>query len=157
MQRLVKKTILLYFGLGWLHHHCFYVQCQISGRQLVFALKPLITQETENEASFTQSVKWCISTNSSLVRSDSLVSLANMATSGGHFFALKGKGMFYSESAGEVWNRHTKVPKIAPELLIPITGMNWSDKMAIFSFFCINQINFFKPVHICIHVIINNF
>ena len=34
-----------------------------------------------------------------------------------------------------------KVPKIAPELLFPISGMNCSDKMLIFLFFCINQIN----------------
>ena len=31
-----------------------------------------------------------------------------------------GKGTFYSESAGEMWNRHIKVPKIAPELLFPM-------------------------------------
>ena len=54
------------------------------------------------------------------------------------------KGTFYSESAGEMWNRHIKVPKIAPELFFPISGMNCSDKMLIFSFFCNNQINLFK-------------
>ena len=54
------------------------------------------------------------------------------------------KGTFYSESAGEMWNRHTKVPKIAPELFFPINGMNCSDKIAILSFFCINQINLFQ-------------
>ena len=37
------------------------------------------------------------------------------------------KGTFYSESGGEMWNRHIKVPKIAPELLFPISGMNCSD------------------------------
>ena len=42
-----------------------------------------------------------------------------------------GKGTFYSESTGEIRNRHTKVPKIAPELLFLINGMNCSDKMAI--------------------------
>ena len=52
--------------------------------------------------------------------------------------------MFYSESADEMWNHHINVPKIAPELLFPISGMNCSDKMLIFSFFCINQINLFK-------------
>ena len=54
------------------------------------------------------------------------------------------KGMFCSESAGEMWNQHIKVPKIAPELLFPVSGMNCSDKMLIFSFFCINQINLSK-------------
>ena len=54
------------------------------------------------------------------------------------------KGTFYSESAGEMWNRHIKVPKIAPELLFPISGMNLSDKMLIFSFFCKNQVNLSK-------------
>ena len=33
------------------------------------------------------------------------------------------KGTFYSETAGEMWNRRTKVPKIAPELLFPINGI----------------------------------
>ena len=56
------------------------------------------------------------------------------------------KGTFYSESAGEMWNRHIKVPKIAPEVLFPISGRNCSDKMLIFSFFCINQINLSKGV-----------
>ena len=32
--------------------------------------------------------------------------------------------MFYSESAGEMWNRHIKVRQIAPELLFPLSGMN---------------------------------
>ena len=40
------------------------------------------------------------------------------------------KGTFYSESAREMWNRHIKVPKIAPELLFPISGMNCSDKIS---------------------------
>ena len=43
-----------------------------------------------------------------------------------------------------MWNRQIKVPKIAPELLFPINGMNCSDKMLIFSFFCINQISLLK-------------
>ena len=54
------------------------------------------------------------------------------------------KGMFYSESAGEMWNRHIKVPKIAPELLFRISDMNCSDKMLNFTFFCKNKINLFK-------------
>ena len=54
------------------------------------------------------------------------------------------KGMFYSESAGEMWNRLLKVPKIAPELLFPIRGMNCNGKVLIFSFYCITQINLFK-------------
>ena len=54
-----------------------------------------------------------------------------------------------------------------------ISGVNWSNKMIIWSFFCIYQINLFKAstylffgliksiysklVHTCNHVIINNF
>ena len=48
------------------------------------------------------------------------------------------KGTFYSESAGEMWNRHTKVPKIAPELLFRINGMNCGVKMVMFWCFCID-------------------
>ena len=51
--------------------------------------------------------------------------------------------MFYSKSAGEMWNRHIRVPKIAPKLLFPVSGMNCSDKMLIFTFFSINQVNLF--------------
>ena len=54
------------------------------------------------------------------------------------------KVKFFWESAGEMWNRHIKVPKIAPEHLFPINGINCSDKMAILSFFCINETNLFK-------------
>ena len=54
------------------------------------------------------------------------------------------KGMFTQKVADEMWNRHIKVQKIAPELLFPISGMNCSDIMLIFSFFCINQNNLFK-------------
>ena len=49
---------------------------------------------------------------------------------------------FNSESAGEMWN--LKVQKIAHEHLFPISGMDCSDKILIFSFFCINQIISFK-------------
>ena len=51
------------------------------------------------------------------------------------------KGTFYSESAGEMWNRHIKVPKIVPGLLFPVGDMNCSDKMLIFTFFCVDKIN----------------
>ena len=47
----------------------------------------------------------------------------------GLFFNSDGEGRFYTESAGEMWNRHIKVPKIAPELLFPISCMNCSDKI----------------------------
>ena len=50
----------------------------------------------------------------------------------------------FTQKLLEIWNRIIKVPKIAPELLFPISGMNFSVKMLIFSFFCINQINLFK-------------
>ena len=61
-----------------------------------------------------------------------------------YLFHFTDKGTFYSKSAGEMLNRHIKVPKIAPELLFPISGMKCGDKMLIFLFFCINQINLFK-------------
>ena len=48
------------------------------------------------------------------------------------FFGQCSKGAFYSEIAGEMWNRLIKVPKNAPELLFPINGMNCSDEILIF-------------------------
>ena len=54
------------------------------------------------------------------------------------------KGTFYSESAGEMWNRHIKLPKIVPGLLFPVTNINCSKKMMIFRFFCVNKINLVK-------------
>jgi hypothetical protein len=62
------------------------------------------------------------------------------------------KGMFYWESAHEMWNRHIEVPKIAPELLFPINGINCNDKMAILSFFVLMKLIYTRN-----HVIINNF
>ena len=52
---------------------------------------------------------------------------------------------------------HSSEPFFAPGLLFPVNGINSSDKMSIFSFFCINQINLLKLIQICTHVIINNF
>ena len=54
------------------------------------------------------------------------------------------KGTFYSESAGEMWNRHIKVPKIVPGLLFPVRHMNCSNKIIILTFFCVNKINLYK-------------
>ena len=54
------------------------------------------------------------------------------------------KGTFYSESAGEMWNRHIKVPKIVPGLLFPVSDMNWDNKILILTFFSANQISLFK-------------
>ena len=61
-------------------------------------------------------------------------------------FLLSGliKGMFCSESAGEMWNRHVKVPKIVPGLLIPVSDINCSNQKLIFTFFFANKINLFK-------------
>ena len=43
------------------------------------------------------------------------------------------------------WSKcHSCEPNIAPELLFPVYGMNSSDKMLIFSIFCINRINLSK-------------
>ena len=44
------------------------------------------------------------------------------------------KGTFYSESAGEMWNRHVKVPKNVPGLLIPVRIMKCCNKMTILTF-----------------------
>ena len=54
------------------------------------------------------------------------------------------KGTFYSESAGEIWNRHVKVLKIVSGLLFPVNHMISSNKMLIFKFFCANKINLIK-------------
>ena len=52
--------------------------------------------------------------------------------------------MFYSESAGEMWNRHIKVPKIVHGLLFPVGNMTCSNKMYISTLFYVNEINLFK-------------
>ena len=54
------------------------------------------------------------------------------------------KGTFYLESAGEMWNRHIKVPKIVPGLLFTVSDINRGNKILVFTFFCTNQINLFK-------------
>ena len=64
------------------------------------------------------------------------------------------KGTFYSESAGEMWNRHIKVPKIVIRFIFPVSDINCSIKMLIFTFFCVNKIN---REQIFIKLIINNF
>ena len=52
---------------------------------------------------------------------------------------------------------HSSEPFFAPGLLFPVNGINGGDKMSIFSFFSINQINLLKLIQICTHVIIINF
>ena len=59
-------------------------------------------------------------------------------------FQVLGKGTFYSEGAGDLCNLQINEPNIAPELLFPVNDMNGSDKMLIFSFFCVYRINLFK-------------
>ena len=54
------------------------------------------------------------------------------------------KGTFCSESAGKMWNRHRKVPKIVSGRLFPVCDTNCSNKMLILTFFCVNKINLFK-------------
>ena len=54
------------------------------------------------------------------------------------------KGTFYSERADEMWNRQIKVPKIVRGLLFSVSDINCSNKMVIFTFFYINQINLCK-------------
>ena len=54
------------------------------------------------------------------------------------------KGMFYSESGGEMSNRHIKVPKIVSGPLFPVSDMNCSNKVMILTSFCLNKINLSK-------------
>ena len=54
------------------------------------------------------------------------------------------KGTFYSESAGEMWNRHIKVPKIVPGLLFPERNMNCDNIIIFLTFFYVYKINVFK-------------
>ena len=54
------------------------------------------------------------------------------------------KGPFYSESAGKLWNRHVKVPKIVSGLLFPVKNMDCSNRMIILTFFYVSKINVFK-------------
>ena len=61
-----------------------------------------------------------------------------------YLFEPVGKGTFYSESAGEMWNRHVKVPKIVPGLIFPVDDMNGNHKMLIFIFFSVNKDNLFN-------------
>ena len=73
-----------------------------------------------------------------------LQSFGNSSHSVQNWKVIWSKGTFYSESAGEMWNRHIRVPKIVPGLLFFVQNMNCSNKMMIFTFFCVNQINVFK-------------
>ena len=54
------------------------------------------------------------------------------------------KGTFYSESAGEMWNRHIKVPKIVSGLLFPVRNIICSSKMTNLRYFCVNKSNVSK-------------
>ena len=65
------------------------------------------------------------------------------------------KGMFISESAVKMSNRHIKVPKIAPALLFPVSIMIIIEKILIFSFFCIYQIIYLKYIHLCNYLVMN--
>ena len=67
------------------------------------------------------------------------------------------KGAFYSESGEEMWNRHIKVPKIAPGLFFPVCNMNFSDKMLFFTIFVLMKPIYLKQEQISTKVIINNF
>ena len=49
----------------------------------------------------------------------------------------------FSQKVLVKWSKcHLCEPNIAPELLCPVNGMNGSDKMVIFSFFCIIRIKY---------------
>ena len=60
------------------------------------------------------------------------------------FFIESVKGTFYSESGGEMSNRHIKVPKIVSGPLFPVSDMNCSNKVMILTSFCLNKINLSK-------------
>ena len=65
--------------------------------------------------------------------------------------------MFISESAVKMWNRHIKVPKIAPALLFPISSMIFIEKTLIFSFFYIHQMPRLNPIYTCNCFVLDNF
>ena len=56
----------------------------------------------------------------------------------------KCKGTFYSESGGEMSNRHIKVPKIVSGPLFPVRNIISSNIMIIWTFFNVNKINVAK-------------
>ena len=65
------------------------------------------------------------------------------------------KGMFNSESAVHMSNRHIKVPKIEPALLFLVSSKIIIEKILILSFFCIHQIVYLKHIRLCNHLVIN--
>ena len=67
------------------------------------------------------------------------------------------KVRFTQKMLEKLSHHHSSEHFFAPGLLFPVNGMNSSDKMSIFSFFCINQISLLKLIQICTYVIINNF
>ena len=66
------------------------------------------------------------------------------------------KGTFYSEGTGKNWNRHIKVPKIVLGLLFPVSDMNCSNKMLIFTFSVLIKSIYIKQEQIGIKVLTNN-
>ena len=73
------------------------------------------------------------------------------------FAEVKVKVRFTQKMLVKSWHCHSSESFFAPGLLIPVNGMNISDKMSIFSFFCNNQINLLNLIQICSNVIFNNF
>ena len=63
------------------------------------------------------------------------------------WISFPSKFTFYSESTGEMWNRHIKV-KVVSEHSFFVAGMNCSFEMLIFIFFCVNKINLFISFNI---------
>ena len=74
-----------------------------------------------------------------------------------HFQNQVVKVRFTQKMLEKLSHHHSSEHFFAPGLLFPVNGMNSSDKMSIFSFFCINQISLLKLIQICTYVIINNF
>ena len=67
------------------------------------------------------------------------------------------KGTIYSEDVGKIVTSPFIRTFFCTWAFFPVNGMNSSDKMSIFSFFCINQINLLKLIQIYTHIIMNNF
>ena len=65
--------------------------------------------------------------------------------------------MFYSESAGKMWNRHVKVPKIVPGLLFSVKTWIVAIKWHFQYLSMLIKSMYLKQEQICIKVIMNDF
>ena len=96
----------------------------------------------------------CLRANGSVVLAASDVNISFKRI---HFCNILVKVCFTQKMLVKLSHHHSSEPFFAPGLLFLVNGINGSDKMSIFSFFCINQINLLKLIQIFTNVIINNF